>query len=57
MRLSSIVDGVILLQYVEREKKVGKLLTVLKMRGCNHSRDIVPFEIETGGLRIEREDN
>lgn len=55
MRLSSIVDGVILLQYIETDQKVRKLINVLKMRGCNHSRDIVLFEIETGGMRIGAE--
>ncbi|MFO7848502.1 MAG: circadian clock protein KaiC [Spirochaetia bacterium] len=52
MRLSSVVDGVILLQYVERERRVEKLLTVLKMRGCNHSKDIFKYTIEAGGLKL-----
>jgi circadian clock protein KaiC len=52
MRLSSVADGIILLQYVEREQKVEKLLNILKMRGCNHSRDIILYEIERGGLKI-----
>ncbi|MFW6343755.1 MAG: ATPase domain-containing protein [Sediminispirochaetaceae bacterium] len=54
MRLSSVVDGVILLQYVERNQRVEKLLNVLKMRGCNHSKDIFKYTIETGGLKIGR---
>ena len=52
MRLSSVTDGIILLQYVEREQRVEKLLNVLKMRGCNHSREIIKYEIITGGLQI-----
>jgi circadian clock protein KaiC len=52
MRLSSVVDGVILLQYVERQQRVEKVLNVLKMRGCRHSRDLFQYEIEVGGLRI-----
>ena len=52
MRLSSVVDGVILLQYVERKQRVEKLLNILKMRGCSHSKDIFQYEIETGGLSI-----
>jgi circadian clock protein KaiC len=52
MRLSSVVDGVILLQYVERKQRVEKLLNILKMRGCSHSKDIFQYEIEAGGLSI-----
>lgn len=52
MSLSSVVDGVILLQYIERNQRVEKLLNVLKMRGCNHSKDIFRYTIETGGLKI-----
>ncbi len=52
MRLSSVVDGVILLQYVERKQRVEKLLNILKMRGCSHSKDIFQYEIEAGGLTI-----
>ena len=52
MRLSSVVDGVILLQYVERQQRVEKVLNVLKMRGCRHSRDLYQYEIEIGGLRL-----
>ena len=50
MRLSSVVDGIVLMQYVQRQQRVEKLLTVLKMRGGNHSRDIFKYEIERGGL-------
>ncbi len=52
MRLSSVVDGVILMQYVEREQQVEKLLNVLKMRGCRHSRDIFHYEIVKGGIKL-----
>lgn len=54
MRLSSVVDGIILMQYMEQEEKVAKTLNILKMRGCNHSRDIMLYEIEKGGLRLKK---
>lgn len=52
MRLSSIVDAIILLRYVERENGVRKLLNVLKLRGSNHIRDILQYDIFAGGLKI-----
>jgi circadian clock protein KaiC len=52
MRLSSIIDGIVMLLYVERGQRIKKLLTVLKMRGIRHSRDIFNYEIETGGIKM-----
>jgi circadian clock protein KaiC len=51
-RLSSAVDGVVLLRYVERGQRVKKLVNVLKMRGTRHDRCIHMYEIEDGGIRI-----
>ncbi|MDO8494741.1 MAG: circadian clock protein KaiC [Deltaproteobacteria bacterium] len=51
MRLSSVVDGVILLLYVERKQRVEKLMNVLKMRGAKHSRDIFQYEINDKGIQ------
>lgn len=53
MRLSSVVDGVILLLYVERGQKVAKLLNVLKLRGSRHVKDILEYEIKKGGFEIQ----
>lgn len=52
LRLSSIVDGILLLRYVERDQDVDKLLTVLKMRGSEHSKEIREFDITKGGVKI-----
>ncbi len=52
MRLSSIVDGVVLLRYVERGQAVRKLLNVLKLRGSEHDRDILTFEIDGSGFVV-----
>jgi circadian clock protein KaiC len=54
MRLSSIVDGVILLRYREHDKGVEKLMTVLKLRGSAHDRGIFKYEIEAEGIVIEK---
>ena len=52
MRLSSIIDGIIMLLYVERGQSVKKMLNVLKLRGSAHSREIFCYEIEKGGIKI-----
>lgn len=52
LRLSSIVDGILLLRYVERNQDVNKLLTVLKMRGSEHSKEIREFSIAKEGAII-----
>jgi RecA-superfamily ATPases implicated in signal transduction len=52
MRLSSLIDGIIMLLYVERGQRIKKLLTVLKMRGSQHSKEIFSFEIEKGGIKM-----
>jgi len=50
LRLSSIVDGMILLRYVERDQEVHKLLNVLKMRGSDHERGIYEFQVAKAGI-------
>ncbi len=56
-RLSSIVDTIILLNYVERPDRVEKLLSVLKVRGSKHDPGIFRFDITDRGIEIgEREE-
>jgi circadian clock protein KaiC len=52
MRLSSVIDGIILLRYVEREETVMKLLNILKMRGSEHKKDIFRFEVDKEGFKL-----
>jgi len=52
MRLSSFIDGIILLRYAEREQAVRKLLNILKLRGSFHSRDILQYEITDSGIEV-----
>ncbi len=53
IQVSSLVDGLILLMFIEQEQEVKMVLNVLKMRGVNHSKDIYGYRIEKGGLVIE----
>ena len=50
MRLSSIVDGIIVLLYVERGQRVKRILNILKMRGSWHSNNIFQYEITKNGV-------
>jgi circadian clock protein KaiC len=52
MRLSSLVDGIIMLLFVERGQKMKKLLGVFKLRGSQHSKELYNYEIEKGGLKL-----
>ncbi len=50
MRLSPIVDGIIVLLYVERGQRVKRILNVLKLRGSWHSNDIFQYEVNKDGI-------
>jgi circadian clock protein KaiC len=52
MRLSSIVDGILLMRYVERDQQINKLLNIFKLRGSNHTRDLLQYNIGDEGLII-----
>lgn len=52
IRLSSVVDVIMMLLYVERGQKIKKLLNVLKLRGSQHSKDIFRYEIEKDGIKM-----
>ncbi len=51
-RLSSIVDAIILLNYVEQPDRVDKLMSVLKVRGSRHDPGIFRFEITDKGIEL-----
>jgi KaiC/GvpD/RAD55 family RecA-like ATPase len=53
IRVSSLVDGLVLLVFVERERRVEMALNVLKMRGVHHSKGVYAYRIDKGGLKIE----
>jgi circadian clock protein KaiC len=44
-RLAFVVDGVILLRYVEIESAIQRALLVLKLRGSGHAKEIRHYEI------------
>jgi circadian clock protein KaiC len=50
--ISIIVDGIILMKYVEMESEIQRAISVLKMRGCDHDKGIWRYSIDGGGIRI-----
>jgi len=52
IRLSSIVDGIILTRYVERDQSIRKLIGVLKMRGSPHDNQLKEFITTKRGIEI-----
>ncbi len=50
--ISTITDSIILLRYVETEGAMHRGLTVLKMRGSAHDKQVREFTIDGQGMRI-----
>jgi circadian clock protein KaiC len=50
--LSTITDSIILLRYVELQGQMRRGLTVLKMRGSMHDKEIREFTIDGAGMHI-----
>lgn len=50
--ISTLTDSIILLRYVEMYGEMRRGLTVLKMRGSQHAKDIFEFTIDNKGLHI-----
>ena len=52
--ISTIADSIILLRYAEMFGEVRRGLTVLKMRGSRHDKDIREVQIDATGMHIGR---
>ncbi len=52
--ISTITDSIILLRYVEMYGEMRRCLTVLKMRGSYHDKDIREFSIDNSGMHVGR---
>jgi len=50
--ISTITDSIILLRYVEMFGEMKRGLTVLKMRGSRHDKDIREYTIDEHGMTI-----
>lgn len=52
--ISTITDSIILLRYVETYGEMRRGITVLKMRGSMHDKDIREFTIDANGMHISK---
>jgi circadian clock protein KaiC len=52
--ISTLTDSIILLRYVEAFGEMKRGLTVLKMRGSVHDKEIVEFTIDGDGMHLGR---
>ena len=52
VHLSILVDGIVLLRYVEIESEMQRAVSVLKMRGVDHDKNIRRFVVTDRGLEI-----
>ena len=50
--ISTITDSIILLRYVEMFAEMRRGITVLKMRGSAHDKEIREFTIDGSGLHV-----
>jgi circadian clock protein KaiC len=50
--ISTLTDSIILLRYVELSGEMRRGLTVLKMRGSQHEKDIREFSIDNRGMHV-----
>ena len=47
-----LMDGIVLMRYVELGGEMGRVLAVVKLRGINHNKQIKLFEITNEGIDI-----
>jgi circadian clock protein KaiC len=52
--ISTLTDSILLLRYVEMFGEMKRGLTVLKMRGSLHDKEIREFTIDQGGMHVGR---
>jgi circadian clock protein KaiC len=53
MGLSTVMDSIIMMRYVEVEGRMDRSMILLKMRGTKHDNTIKKFKIGTGGISME----
>ncbi len=47
-----VMDGIINLYNIDREDRRIRALEVFKMRGTDHSRELVPFKVTPSGIKV-----
>ncbi len=52
MGLSFLVDTIILLKFIEIQSSIRRAVTVLKMRGSDHDKQLREFQISSEGVKV-----
>ncbi|MFL5538683.1 MAG: ATPase domain-containing protein, partial [Longimicrobiaceae bacterium] len=52
--ISTLTDSIVLLRYVETFGEMKRGITVLKMRGSRHDKEIREFTIDGNGMHLGR---
>ena len=52
--ISTLTDSIILLRYVELFGEMRRGITILKMRGSKHDKEIYEFTIDETGMQVEK---
>ncbi len=47
-----VMDGIINLYNLDREDRRVRAMEIFKMRGTDHSRDLVPFKVTPSGIKV-----
>lgn len=47
-----VMDGIVNLYNLDREDRRIRALEIMKMRGTDHSRDLVPFKVTPSGIKV-----
>ncbi|MFH1784876.1 MAG: ATPase domain-containing protein [Candidatus Micrarchaeota archaeon] len=47
-----VMDGIINLYNLDKEDRRVRALEIMKMRGTDHSRDMVPFKVTPSGIKV-----
>ena len=50
--ISTLTDSIILLRYIQRQRRMHRGLIVLKMRGSEHAKEIREFTIAGTGMHL-----
>ncbi|HEY5801896.1 MAG TPA: ATPase domain-containing protein [Burkholderiaceae bacterium] len=51
--ISFLTDAIVVLRYSEMEGRIGKLVSVIKVRGSGHSHDLREYKITDHGIEID----
>lgn len=50
--LNAISDGILMLRFLEQKDTIGKILNILKLRGSEHKRELIGYEIDKNGFQL-----